>query len=325
MPALTSNINVILKRLEVVKNVIVLQDTEDINYQTDKLKKIVLNDLDVDTITEIKSIITLLEKKAYGEAVQMISTVLLHYNTIINWIDPEIQGLQAEVKALSAQITNLENELSDIDKTIHKFEVKHVEVLGDIILKILTIKKKLAARLAKEQPQDSEAQNQYKEAETDERNYKGSYDKAKRNPIIQLTPEQEQRLKTIFRKVSKLTHPDLVDKKFEKQAAELFIKAKKAKDSNDLDTLIEILDHLKNGTPFSLKAETINEKEALKKEVAHLRNVIEQLKQKINDTLNAENYKTIISIPDWDKYFNETKERLKQELERLQSLTNEPA
>jgi len=317
------NINHILKRLEVVKNVIALQDVEDITFQADKLRKIVLPELDKVLVYDINIILNLIDKKAYGDAIQIIGKVILRYNTITNWTDPEIQGLQAEVKALSVQISDLENELSDIDKTIHKFDFKHTEILGSIILKILEIKRKLAAKMAKEQPQDNEAQRQYNEAETEERNYKGTYDNAKKNPIYQLTKEQEQKLKSLFRKISKLTHPDLVDKKFERKAAELFDKAKKAKDKNDLDTLIEIYDHLENGTPFSLKQETITEKEALKKEVTHLRNVIEQLKQRINVTINSEDYKTIMAIPDWDKYFSETKEKLQKDLERLQSLSNE--
>jgi len=113
-----------------------------------------------------------------------------------------------------------------------------------------------------------------------------------------------------------------VDKKFEKQAAELFDKAKKAKDNNDLRTLKEILSYLINGTPFSLKQETITEKEALKKEADHLRGVILQLKNKLNVTLNSETYKTIISIPNWDAYFIETKGKLQHELENLKSLNN---
>ena len=240
------------------------------------------------------------------------------------YIDPEINNLKNELRALSAEILVLENELSEIDKTIHSFDVKQIEILGDIILQILDLRKKIATKKVKENPQDKEAQNKYQETETDEKEYKGLYEDAKTNPINQLTPDEEQELKSLFRKISKLTHPDLVDKKFEKQAAELFDKAKKAKDSNDLKTLKEILDYLVNGTPFSLKQETITENEALKKEVDHLRTVILQLKQKLNETVNSDTYKTIISIPNWGTYFTQTKEKLQQELDNLKSLDNEP-
>jgi hypothetical protein len=325
MTTTDTDIAAILKRLEVIKNVIALQDTDDINYQAGKLQKINKNTPDPSLAGDIDQILKLIEASAYGDAMHKISELLQQFSTISKWTDPEIQGLRAEIYTLSSQLSNLENELSDIDKIIHEFEVKQVEILGDIILKILALKKSLAAKKANEQPQDSEAQKEYEEFEADEQDYQGAYNETKKNPILQLTEDEEQELKSIFRKVSKLTHPDLVDKKFERQAAELFDKAKKAKDNNDINTLKQILDYLEKGTPFSLKQDTINEKVALKKEVTHLRDLIEQLKQKISSTRNSETYNTVISIPDLDKYFSENKEKLQHELERLKLLSYEPA
>jgi hypothetical protein len=319
MATTDTEIAVILKRLEVIQNVISLQDTDDIIYQSGKLQKISENTLEQGIKTEIEEILKLIQANAYGDAMHKISEFRQRFNTISKWTDPEIQGLRAEILSLSSQISSLENELSDIDKVIHEFEVKQVEILGDIILEILVLKKNIAAKKINEDPLDNEAQKEFEEFEADERDYQGAYDETKNNPILELTQEEEQELKSIFRKVSKLTHPDLVDKKFERQAAELFDKAKKAKDSNDIDALKQILAYLEDGLPFSLKQDTISEKAALKNEVIHLRDVIDQLKQKINSTRNSETYKTIISIADLNKYFSENKEKLQHELERLKT------
>jgi len=315
-------VNSMLRRLEVLKNVIVLQDVDDIEFQAGKLEKLSGSEPDNNLNDEIKTILTLIEGKAYGNAMEQINALLNRYNTLSKWTDPEVQGLRTEVSVLSAEVAALESELGEIDKTIHAFEVKQVAALGDIILKILDLKKEIAARKIKENPQDIEAQNQYHESEADEKEYKGIYEDARANPVQILTPEEEHEIKNLFRKIVKLTHPDLVDKQFEKQAAALFDKAKNAKDNNDLHALKEIYDYLVNGTPFSLKQETITEKELLKKEVSHLRTVIQQLKQKISDIQNSDTWKAITSITNWDAYFDQTQKTLQQEFEKLTSQAN---
>ena len=168
MPATTTHITAILKRLEVIKNVIALQDTEDITYQADKLKKINENTPEPEIASEINKVLKLVETKAYGDAMQMIAAILQRYNTISKWTDPEIQGLQAEIRALSAQISALEGELGDIEKTIHEFEVRHTQELGEIVLKILNIKSKIAANKAKQQPENHEAKQEYQKAQIHE-------------------------------------------------------------------------------------------------------------------------------------------------------------
>ena len=125
-------------------------------------------------------------------------------------------------------------------------------------------------------------------------------------------------MKTKFRKITKLTHPDLVDKKFEKEATELFIKAKAAQEKNDLATITEILEYLETGKPFKLKDETLTESVALRTETKRLRFVIGQLTQKVAAIKTSETYQTITQIGNWNDYFNDIKTRLETELKNLE-------
>jgi len=317
------DIATLLKRLEIYKNAIEIKDTEDIAYQTTKLKKLTENAAFIELGEDINEIITAIENKSYGIAMQLISGFLGRYQSLTKWTDPEIQGLQLEIHTLSIQISSLEDELTDLEKTIHEFEVKHTQELGLVILNILSLKRKLAAKQAQAKPNDTEAKKNYEEAQTEEEQYKGTYEETKKNTIPALNDEQEKELKTKFRKITKMTHPDLVDKSFEKEATELFMKAKHAKDNNDLKTINEILDYLETGKPFTLKHETITENEALKTETTRLRYTIEQLVQKISTIKNSETYQAIAAITDWDQYFAQTKNKLQTELEQLENLSNE--
>lgn len=313
------DLNMVLKRLEIVKNTIALQDKEDIDYQTGKIKKLFPADIDSEIHTEIKQVILHIDQQAYGLAVYLISTILTKFQTLISWTDPEIAGLQLEIRALSLQLSSLEDEQADIEKSIHTFEVRHTEVLGGIILKLLALRKLAARKKAEENPTSETAQNEYTETQQEEENYKGSYDETVNHPIFPLTEIQEQELKDNFRKISKLSHPDVVDKAFAAQATELFIKAKEARDGNDLETVQQILDYLENGKPMKLKFETLNETEKLRAEARRLRYLIEQLLAKITEIKVSETYQTVTGITDWEVYFSDTKEKLQMELERLEN------
>ena len=314
----TIDLTLLLKRLEIIKNVIAIQDGDDIEYQTNKLKKMLEAVSENQLILDINILVRHIDNKGYGDAMRMLNDLLQKYNTITKWQDPEVQGLQTEVRSLSATISNLENELSDIEKFIHEFEVKHSETLGELILRILDIKKKIAAEKAKDRPFDDSATQDYENAKDEEQQYKGEYEATKKTPMYLLTEEQEQELKSLFRKISKLTHPDCVDKKFEKEAGNLFMKAKEAKNTNDLEALREIYSYLITGTPFRQKDESINEKEVLKQEVQNLRSLVATLQEKIIQIKTADTYQIIIAIEDWNTYFSETKEKLKREFERLE-------
>lgn len=316
------SISIVLKRLEILKATVSLQDADDIAYQTDKLKATDLTGIDVDISAEIGSIIRLIEQGALGDALKELNVLLQRHNALLRWIDPEIEDLQAEIRMLSVQLTNHESELSDLERTIHEFEYRHTDLLGSVILRLLELRRKIAAQKVQDEPDNPDNQQRYKETEKDEQQYKGAYEQSRKTPVHQLTDEEGQELKNLFRKISKMTHPDCVEEQYKQQAAELFMKAKEAKNNNDLNALRAIYDHLTKATPFAMK-EGINEKELLKQEAANIRNKIEQLKQQIQDIKKSETYTTISGIDNWDTYLNETREKLEAEIERLHNQYNE--
>ncbi len=318
METRTTDINSLIKRLEMLKSSIALNDADDILYQLSKLKKSDIADLEQQIISEVNQLIQLIEKKDFGIAMKVITDMLQKFNTITKWVDPVVEGLRTEVQLLAGEISALENELADTEKVIHNFEVQHTKELGEIIMKILALRRQIAERNAKNNPTDAPAQEQYKEAQQEEQQYESNYNEALKTPMQSLTEEQLNELKSKFRKISKMTHPDLVDKQFLKEATELFIKAKKAKDDNDLAIINEILEYLETGKPFTLRHETLTEKDTLHKESIRLRQVIKQLQKKIEELKNNETYQTIITIPDWNSYFSNTKATLEIEAKKLQ-------
>ena len=158
----------------------------------------------------------------------------------------------------------------------------------------------------------------YEEAENDERQYREQVDTEKEKEIYELTDDQKIELKKKFRKATVLCHPDKVADEFKEAAQRIFIELKQAYDANDLKKVTGILDDLEKGNFFKTKSETVQERDMLRAAIAKLKRQINILETDIVTIKETDTFKTIVSIEDWDDYFERTKERLRRELEELQ-------
>ena len=70
-----TDINSLLKRLELLKTVIALQDTDDITTQAAKLEKLTAGFGDLNLVMETAWILDLLNTAAYGDAMRQIDVL----------------------------------------------------------------------------------------------------------------------------------------------------------------------------------------------------------------------------------------------------------
>jgi hypothetical protein len=295
------DISKIIKRLELIKSLIVLEEEEDIVEQVTKLQQLQTND-------EIKEIISHLQQRSYGKAVKHIEEFLISHHKVAAYIDPEIEGLKLEAKSLEAELNKLSNEKADLEKLIHEFGVRHNKELGELILKILKFRK----NKAKGTPKETEADEDYK-------NYSQEFEISKNEKIADLTDEELIEIKKKYRKASKLCHPDVVSEDQKELADKLFAELNAAYERNDLQKVTEILENLEKGNFFVNKSDAINEKQLMKTEIEKLRIRIKELQQQVQSIKESDAYKTIYSITDWDVYFKETKEKVENQAKELAS------
>jgi len=235
-------------------------------------------------------------------------------SNLTHFIETEISVLKLEIKELELEINTLDNEKAEIEKLIHEFEIKHTKELGEIILEILRLRKE---KLEKEVKLNEKKQDEFYEAKRDYDDFQYTYETTKEEKIFDLTPEEKQKLKSKYRKASKLCHPDIVSDDLKEKAEQIFKDLKKAYEQNDLNKVNEILENLEKGI-FISKSDSINEKENLKNILNGLIIKRDNLIKIIDNIKNTNTYKIIIKIPNWDKYFSETKEQLEKELCKLQ-------
>jgi len=294
-------LNKIIKRLEILKNYILLEDIEELNKESSKLKEYDFN-------SDLQEIIDDVRNEEFSSAIAKIQNFISKNQQLSIWTDPEIAALKLEIKNLENQINGYDNEKIELEKLLSEFQHRHTIELGEIILDILKLRK-LKFKSDK---------TKFEEAENDERQYREQVDTEKEKEIFELTEDQKLELKKKFRKATVLCHPDKVADEFKEAAQRIFIELKQAYDANDLKKVSEILDDLEKGNFFKTKSETVQEKDLLKAAIAKLKRQIKILEIEIISIKESDSFKTIISIEDWDDYFQRSKEKLQCELEELQ-------
>jgi hypothetical protein len=126
----------ILKRLELIKTAISIEDEEIIELQVVKL-----NSAECDS--EVKEILLKLKNKDYGSVAIEIEEYLQRFSGVVLYEDKELQGLRLELKALEKRLQDLSTQKNEYLNDINEFNIQYHLHLGDIIQKILHIKEEL--------------------------------------------------------------------------------------------------------------------------------------------------------------------------------------
>jgi DnaJ-domain-containing protein 1 len=287
----------ILKRLDIIKNAVAMEDEELIAMQVAKLQALPLD-------TRVKQILTLITAKQYQYVIQLIEQYKQDNSGVMVYEDPQIKGLKLELKVLENRLNELTDTQAELERQINEFNSEYMQRLGSLIEEILKKRAKL--------PSDNPEQQQ--EAQQDYENFERSYQQQLKDTPQTLTEDEQQQLKAAYRKASRLCHPDKLADEFKAQGTEFFKALNEAYRNQDLQRVAEILQHLKTGKPLSRASDSINDKEALKTKIADLRKRITELEAEITALQNSEIYQRIQEIEDRERYFAELEQALKRVL-----------
>ena len=294
-----------LKRMEVIRNLITLEDIEDIAIHVGKLKSTTSDE-------RVISVIHCLEANAYGEAAALIEEIIVMSSQLAQYTDPEIQGLKIELRVLEDNLAVLINQKAEITKLIHDFNHKYRLSLGELISELLNLKRE---KLKKEADDHPEKLAEYEEVKQDYENFERTYEETKEYKLFELSESEQIVLKKKYRRASKLCHPDVVADELKKEAAEVFNKLNKAYEENDLKTVHDILALLEQGEMLIPASDSLSDKKRLKYKIKEIRQQISTLMKSIEMLKQDETYRTITTTQDWDNYFANIKSQLEAEIE----------
>ena len=211
----------IIKQLELIKELILLQDDEQVAKVLPNLGSHELN-------LEMEQIIKQLKNKKFVQANLLIESYINKHTELIIFINPAIEVIRNKLKILAIKIKNLENTKAEIERIINTFNIRYNSELGELILKNLENRKEKF----KNTPKGNEAKRDYED-------FKANFNPNTVTSIFVLTKEEQIILKEKYRLASKICHPDVVLESQKENAHKLFTELNSAYRINDLKKVIE--------------------------------------------------------------------------------------
>ena len=293
----------LLKRLEIIKNAVSIEDDDLIEMQLVKLKQ---SELDESAL----HIVTLIESQQFERVIQLIEQYKQDNSGLMVFEDPQVQGLTLELKVLENTANELSDEKIEVERQINHFNSEYMLQLGEVIEEILKLKTTLDNTV--EQQQESEQAH---------KSFHQNYHQQLDDLTERLTDKERKELKKAYRQASKLCHPDKLNDEF-KEKGEVFFKAlNEAYRRQNLKQVEQILANLESGGSLNIASDEINDKGLLQKKITVLRDGIKLLEIEIKQLQENEAYQRIQSIDDMRVYFSELKQALETELEELRIAT----
>lgn len=308
-PKPQNNIGDLLKRLEVLKVLLSMGDTEFIHIRLDKLA-------DFQQDIHVGHIYLLILEKEFETALKSIKEFIGWHQSLLECIEPPIENLKREIQRLENEIASVSQEFNETQKVLNEFSKLHSEELGGLLQKILYQSKLKAEIEAAKAADDPEKQEELEEAQKDHEEYTKSLEESKQQTYKSLTPQQQKELKKLYRQASLKCHPDRIVEELHEEAEAFFVELNTAYKSNDLERVKEIHQQLKSGMMLS-KSESITELKKLESTVQSLQQKLQDWDIKLDKLKAMPTYQTVSKIEDWMLYFAETKEVLESQLERL--------
>lgn len=300
--------DIIWKRLTVVDGLIQLDEFDQIAVHISKMEEFELP-------KEVVLIIETLNKPDYSQASLKIKDYLVRMKSITIFREEDVEQIKWEIKYLEIEIISLENEKASIEKIIADFVHTYTIEFGDLILKILNLKKKKLKKAG-----NNKRSAEYEAAEKEYNDFKDRYSRVKEEELKDLTNDEQNEIKQKYRKATLLCHPDkFTDEEMKKKAHKIFVELQDAYSKNDLKRVSEILEKLENGIyDIEEKAGSSNRDQLLKR-LEYLRQRREFLTNELFKIRSGKTYRDVVAIKNMDGFFKEEKERLENELKNLEN------
>ena len=308
------------RRLEMIRNLILLGDYEDVDAQIIKLKPVADE-------YKLSSMIDLLNKGQYQEALELIHAYLSKFTALITIEDQEIPQLQFELQILELRLESLSNEKAEIERCLIVFNQRHDDALGQVIQELLQTRAEYARLIALTKENDAEqesAQAEAEEAESTYQRYSKQHEQLQQEAHVpKLDKEQEKELKALYRKACSLCHPDKVPEDKKQMAHDVFVTLQDAYKSNDIEQVRQILERVKNGDFKQTRATTLSKVDVLKTAIAEIKYQLNKLLSELQ-RLQASQAVQLMQVAgtteaDWQQYFERQQAMLLSELEKIKT------
>ena len=306
-----------IKRLEIIKNAIELEDDEIIASQISHLKG------DIDD-PAIDAIIQALEARRYGEAMNAIVSWLQSQRSMTHWQDPRIAASKLELKALETQLQALLDARNARLTQLDEFNDLYMQHLGPLMAEVLRLRKILAeASLRKRaemcHDEDTRECRARDEAREQYETWRDQQQKAqkRREHHENMAQEDRQELKRLWRQASKLCHPDLVDDALKAEANEMMAQLNQARQRGDLPTIRNLLARLMREHEPMMASERLNDLTLLLRKISATQQQIASLQAEMLALEKEKSWLLVSTLADPQAYFRQQEKALSNTIATL--------
>ena len=367
-----------IKRLEIIKNAIELEDDDIIESQLARLKSEAFDD-------ELLAIVVALEHKNYTVALAAITGWLQNQRALAPWRDPQLAASKLELKALEERLRDLIDRRNARVQQLDEFNDIYLTRLGPLMTQILALRKTLAElNLRRQQAEARRREADYRrcqqyvaqavevlttltghwrdlpadsvqaasarkhlqqqsnlianllaeaqELETgltreeeparqarDEANdeyekYREQHHDAevRLRKGKDLSEEDQNELKRLWRQASKLCHPDLVADDLKDEANAMMVQLNQAKQRGDVKTIRSLVARLHQGFEPLMASDRLNDLTRLRKKMAQVREQIDTLVSELAELEKEESWLLVSSQVNMDAWFTQQEKALNE-------------
>ncbi|WP_295391185.1 phospholipase D-like domain-containing protein [uncultured Thiodictyon sp.] len=298
------------RRLEIVRNLLLLEEWDGLSPQLDKLRP-------AGTALQLEPLFTALQARDTATALAWIDDYLKRATALTIAGDQEVADLRLTLRGLEYQVTALSDDKAELERLIHAFSLRSSHEIGDLITRYLGLR---ADKLRRQAAVEPEAAPDADNARADYEDYRDANETARATPAPpQLPPDDLKELKRLYQQASQKCHPDKVDEADRDHANRLFVQLQAAYRNNDLAGVRAIHAAVREGHLFVDRAMTLTEAESLGHAIAVLRRDLERLAAEVHQLRRSEAYRTLKDLDDWDVYFAEQRVVLERAIEQLEA------
>jgi hypothetical protein len=315
------NTDAVRRRLEMMRNLILLGEQDDLPPHIQKLRPIVEQ-------LRLQTLLQALEQSNYKNALQDIETYLQRSSALVLREDIDVPNLQFQLQVLELRQQSLSDEKSDWERTLVIFNRRYNDALGTLLIDLLGAQAKLARQKAEARRQqtvkDVQAEQEAEQAEQDWQGYRQEYEEQQtQHAPSRLSEEDEQELKNLYRKACSLCHPDRFEDDQKEAAHQAFVVLQEVYKTNDLSALREFHTTLKtSGLPNAPRSITLSRSDSLRAAIAELQHRINETLRQLQHLHRSEGADLLRlagnTEADWLGFFEKQKQLLQEEILQLQ-------
>ena len=300
----------VLRRLEVIRHLLLLEDFETVAAQWPRLER-------ARVLPPVAAVLDRLRDADWLAAGALIEELLARGLALAVYQDPVVAELRLDLLTLEAQIVALSGEQAELERQIQQFAQRQYQELGEIIGECLRLRREYWRRqaLRSRRPEDQAAAEAAQAEQADYQEAQEAFEQAPKTAT--LDEEQQQELKRLYREAAMRCHPDRVTETDWSAAQAVFVQVQQAYQQGDLATLSRLHRRLTEGRPFADPATLLTEADQLQRRIDRLRLDVERRLADIGVLRASETYQTLAAHADWDAYFADARRRLEEECAEL--------